>query len=122
NVANTKYRIMRSTDDGLTWSEVLASPGTDDWGDPGHIHSVTYDPIEKKFVAFMDRVASPAYGARIYTSSDEGATWQILGVVDSNTKPNFVSPMYFDTHIAWGSDNERNGVVSRISRADFYAG
>lgn len=122
NVANTKYRIMRSTDDGLTWNEVLASPGTDDWGDPGHIHSVTYDPIEKKFVAFMDRVASLAYGARIYTSSDDGATWQILGVVDSNTKPNFVSPMYFETHIAWGSDNERNGVVSRISRADFYAG
>ena len=29
NVATTVYRVRRSTDDGLTWSTVLASPGTD---------------------------------------------------------------------------------------------
>ena len=122
NIGNHSYRILRSTDDGNTWSVVLSSPGTDPSGDPGHIHSITFDPYARKLIAFMDRPAITEYGARIYQSDDNGATWSIIGVVDSNTKPNFVSPMYFDKYIAWGSDNERNGVISRIRREDFYAG
>ena len=122
NIGNHSYRILVSKDDGLTWEGVLASPGVDPQGDPGHIHSVTYDKYANKLIAFMDRPANSNYGARIYSSSDNGLTWQIVGIVDSNTKPNFVSPMYFETHIAWGSDNERNGVISRIKREDFYSG
>ena len=122
NIANTVHRVMRSTDDGITWASVLESPGTDPAGDPGHFHSVTYDPYENKLITFMDRPDNLSFGARIHVSSDNGATWQLLGVVDTIYKPNFVSPMYFETHIAWGSDNQRNGVVSRIKRTDFYAG
>lgn len=122
NVGNQVYRILRSTDNGSTWTTVLSSPGTDPQGDPGHIHSVTYDPYENAFVAFMDRPANTNYGARIYVSYDEGLTWDLLGVVDDSIKPNFVSPMYFENYIAWGYDNERNGIISRIKREDFYNG
>ena len=35
NVGNTVYNIWRSTNDGVTWTKVLSSPGTDPQTDPG---------------------------------------------------------------------------------------
>ncbi len=123
NVGTTVYRVMRSTNDGATWTAVLSSPGLEPSSDPGHIHSVTYDHVENRYLAFMDRpVVAGVSGPRLYSSADEGGTWALLGEADELEKPNFVAPMYFANYIAWGSDNQRNGVISRIRRADFYAG
>lgn len=120
------YRIMRSTDDGLTFASVYASSGTEPAGDPGHIHSITYDHVEDCLVAFSDRPAWPrpmgTSGPNILRSDDEGATWQLIGEAKNEWDPNFVAPMYFDNYIAWGYDNHRNGVISRIARDDFYSG
>lgn len=122
NIGNHSYRVLRSIDDGVTWNVVLSSPGTHPAGDPGHFHSVTYDKYSGKLITFMDIPSTGTDGPHIYTSSDEGETWDLLGKSTTNKMPNFVSPMYFETHIAWGSDNERNGVFSRISRQEFFAG
>lgn len=123
NVAPHQYRVMRSTDDGVTWAATFTSDGTEPQGDPGHIHSVTYDTAAAKHVIFVDRpIVEGVSGPRIYTSSNNGATWTLLGEADSINKPNFVAPMYFADYIAWGSDNQINGRVSRIKRTDFYAG
>jgi len=118
NVGSTVYRIRRSMDDGLTWATVLSSPGTDGASDPGHIHSVTYDKHADKYVAFMDRTTP-----NIYQSADQGATWTQIGASTTGlTQPNFVSPMYFADHVAWGYDNETNGTIARMTRANFYSG
>ncbi|MBC7630413.1 hypothetical protein [Aeromicrobium sp.] len=117
NVGNTVYRLMRSTDDGQTFTAVLSSTGTDSASDPGHIHSVTRDPYTGALVAFMDR-SQP----QVYTSADNGATWTLVGTSIQEYHPNFVAPMYFPGHIAWGVDNQSLGKIYRLSRADFYAG
>lgn len=123
NVGSFQYRIVRSTDDGVTWSAVLTTAGTEPQGDPGHFHSVTLDPVAGKLVAFSDRpIVAGVSGPRIYVSDDDGATWDVLGESDTPDRPNFVSPMYFPEYIAWGSDNQINGRISRIRRDDFYAG
>lgn len=123
NIGPFAYSIRRSTDDGVTWSAVLTTDGVEPSGDPGHFHSVTYDHIAGKHIAFSDRPIDSTYGGpRIYVSSDNGATWAVLGVSDGLYTPNFVAPMYFENYIAWASDNQINGWVGRISRTDFYAG
>lgn len=123
NIGNFVYRIRRSADDGVTWATVYSSSGADSAGDPGHIHSVTYDPYAGKHVAFSDRTIVPGVsGPKVIASSNDGQTWELLGESDTLTKPNFVAPMYFENYIAWGSDNQINGLISRIRRDDFYAG
>lgn len=117
NDGNTVYRVMRSTDDGQTFSAVLSSPGTDAAADPGHFHSVVYDDWQDAFIAFMDR-PNPEH----YVSEDEGATWTKVGTSTTTTHPNWVAPMFFEDYIAWGYDNQRAGVFARIPRADYYAG
>ena len=122
NVGNTVYRIMRSTDDGLSFTAVYSSSGQDPTNDPGHIHSVSYDHVADTYVAFSDRLATGTAGPKLLKSTDEGATWQIIGEAKNEWDPNFVAPMYFDNYVAWGYDNHRNGVISRMKRADFYSG
>lgn len=123
NVGTTVYRIMRSTDDGANFSAVYSSSGTEPAGDPGHIHSVTWDPYANCFVAFSDRpIVAGVSGPRLLRSNDEGATWTVIGEASQATFPNFVAPMHFPNHIAWGTDNQLNGRLFRIARADFYAG
>lgn len=117
NVGNTVYRMMRSTNDGVSFTATLSSLGTDPQGDPGHLHSVTYDPYENCFVVFMDRP-----NPDIWRSNDEGATWTKFGSATDPMHPNFVSPMYFADYVGWGPDNQIGGAISRIKRADFYAG
>ena len=123
NVGEFSYRVRRSTDDGLTWETTFSSSGDEPQGDPGHIHSVTYDHVAEKHVIFVDRPINATWGGpHIYASGDNGATWDFVGESDHVDKPNFVSPMYFADYIAWGSDNQINGRISRIHRDDFYAG
>lgn len=123
NVAGAKYRIRRSTDDGLTWTTVLESSGTEPQHDPGHFHSLTYDPIEKCHVAFLDRPDFGGFdGPQIWISRDDMATWTLLGSAVDWDHPNFVAPMYFKNYIAWGSDNQINGRISRMKREHFYSG
>lgn len=117
NVGGEIYRVLRSTDDGVTWAVVLSSPGGDPASDPGHFHSITVDPYNGNVVAFMDR-ANPD----LYLSTNNGATWSLLGTSTAVTHPNWVMPMHFPNYIVWGTDNESNGRICRISRADFYAG
>ena len=119
NVGTTAYRIRRSTDDGQTWATVLSSPGTDAASDPGHFHSITWDHIQSRFVAVMDRGVQEHY-----YSDDEGATWTKIpgaGGVAANW-PNFVAPMYFPDYIVWGYDNPNGTRIARLPRADFYSG
>ena len=117
------YRVRRSIDDGVTWSTPFQSDGRDPGsGDPGHIHSLTYDPIAGRHNVFLDYDITGTDGPQIWSSTDNGATWAMLGKSVNNGQPNFVTPMYFDNYIAWGSDNEINGRLSRLKRADFYAG
>jgi hypothetical protein len=122
NVAPHQYRLMRSTDDGVTWRATFTSDGTEPQYDPGHLHSVTYDKIAGKHVIFCDRPNTGTSGPRIYASGDNGATWKLLGESITADYPNFVAPMYFADYIAWGSDNQVNGRISRMKRTDFYAG
>lgn len=123
NVGGEKYRVRRSTDDGITWTTVLESSGTEPTYDPGHLHSMTYDPIEKCHVAFLDRPDFGGFnGPQIWVSRDNMATWTLLGESVDWDHPNFVAPMYFENYIAWGSDNQINGRISRMKRADFYSG
>lgn len=123
NLGNTVYRIRRSTDDGLTWTTVLESDGLEPSYDPGHIHSLTYDPVEECHLAFVDRPDHSGFdGPRIYISRDNMATWTVLGTSVDWDHPNFVSPMYFPNYIAWGSDNQINGRISRMRRDHFYSG
>lgn len=117
NVANTVYRIFRSTDDGQTWTQVLASPGTDPAADPGHWHSISVDPYSGKLIAFCDRP-----NPELHVSTDNGATWSLLGTSTAVHHPNWVQPMFFPKHIVWGTDNQANGRICRITYADFYAG
>ena len=113
-VENTS-RLRRSTDDGLTWGTALEVAAH-------HMHSVAYDHIAGRFVIFADDTTVPAVPA-IYASTDAtGAMWAKLGDVTDVDHPNFVAPMFFANHIAWGSDNQINGRISRIKRSDFYAG
>jgi hypothetical protein len=114
NTADTVYRIMRSTNDGVTWGAVISSSGV---GGEGHWHSITYDAVAAKYVTIMDFVTP-----KVYSSADEGATWQLVGTSTQVFHPNFVSPMFFANHIAWGVDNEGGGRIYRLPRADFYAG
>lgn len=123
NLGNTVYRIRRSIDDGLTWTTVLETDGLEPTYDPGHIHSLTYDHIEKCHLAFVDRPDNSGFdGPRIYISRDNMATWDLLGTSVDWDHPNFVSPMYFQNYIAWGSDNQINGRISRMRRDHFYSG
>ena len=123
NLGDTVYRIRRSTDDGLTWTTVLESSGTEPRYDPGHFHSLTYDPIEKCHLAFMDRPDHSGFdGPQIWISRDNMATWTLLGTSVDWDHPNFVSPMYFQNYVAWGSDNHINGRISRMRRDHFYSG
>ena len=123
NIGGEKYRVRRSTDDGLTWSTVLESSGTEPTYDPGHLHSLTYDPIEKCHLAFLDRPDFGGFnGPQIWVSRDNMATWTLLGESVDWDHPNFVAPMYFENYIAWGSDNQINGRISRMKRTDFYSG
>ena len=117
NVANTVYRAFRSTDDGATWTQVFASGGTDPTADPGHIHSIAVDPYNDKLVLFLDRPTP-----ELWASSDHGATWSLLGTSTDVKHPNWVQPMFFPEHIVWGTDNQSNGRICRITREDFYAG
>lgn len=123
NVGEHVYRVRRSSDDGVTWTTSFSSSGLEPQGDPGHIHSLTYDTVAGKHVIFVDRPINATWGGpHIYASADNGVTWDFVGESDHVDKPNFVSPMYFADYIAWGSDNQINGRISRIRRDDFYAG
>jgi len=109
--------VKRSADDGLTWTNVLSSPGTDPRNDPGHIHSVVQDPVTGTIIAFMDRP-----NPEIYISDDSGAAWTLLKSSTKTQHPNWVAPMFFDEWIAWGNDNDADGRIYRLRREDFYAG
>lgn len=118
NDGNTVYEIYISTDDGITWSSVLQSSGAAPAANPGHVHSVQYDPYNGKMVAYLD------YGTpEIYVSNDDGATWSLLDTSDTSRKANYVSLMFFENNIAWGYDSfAENGWVRYMTRQDFYAG
>ena len=105
---------IRSTDDGVTWAPVLSVLNH-------HMHSITYDPFEQKHVIFADDTTG-GVPPEIYASADDGATWAKIGDVTTVDHPNFVAPCYFANYVAWASDNQINGRISRIPRADFYAG
>lgn len=116
NTGNTVFSIRRSTDDGVTWTAVLSSPGTDSVNDPGHLHSVVRAP-DGTLITFMDRDFP-----EVYTSADQGATWKKIGTATKQHHPNWVAPMFFDSYIAWGNDNQADGRVFRLTYEDFYAG
>lgn len=116
NTGNTVFNVRRSADDGATWTVVLSSPGTDGVNDPGHIHSIVRAP-DGNILAFMDRDAP-----EVYKSSDLGVTWKKIGTATKQHHPNWVAPMFFTDHIAWGNDNQADGRVFRLTYSDFYAG
>lgn len=128
NVGQTQHNLWVSADDGLTWTSRLQSSGTDPQGDPGHLHSVTWDPIGEKAVVVMDRpyngLSDTATGGpEIWVSDSTMQEWTSLGRVGHGGMSfDCVQPMYFENYIAWASDSWRNGYVGRIKRDDFYAG
>ncbi|EMQ98335.1 sialidase family protein [Paeniglutamicibacter gangotriensis] len=122
NVNNMQYKIYRSTNDGVNFTQVWASPSVSSGGDVGHIHSVTYDPYEGCHVAFSDLANFAQTGPLWLRSNDNGATWATFGIAIGSDTPNCVRPMFFENYIGWGTDNERNGRIGRIKREDFYAG
>jgi len=114
-VTQNTSRVRRSTDDGLTWATALEVP-------LHHMHSIVYDHVAGRHVVFADDTTGPQI-PQIWASVDgTGASWVKIGDVTGIDQPNFVTPMFFANYIAWGSDNQVNGRISRISRADFYAG
>lgn len=128
NVGQTKHNLWVSADDGLTWTSRLQSSGTDPQGDPGHLHSVTWDPIGEKAIVVMDRPYSnltdtATGGPEIWISDTTMQEWTSLGQVGHGGMSfDCVQPMYFENYIGWASDSWRNGYVGRIKRDDFYAG
>ena len=114
-ITQNTARVQRSTDDGLTWATALEVP-------LHHMHSIVFDHVAQRHVVFADDTSGPQI-PQIWASTDgTGATWVKIGDVTGIDQPNFVTPMFFANYVAWGSDNQVNGRISRISRANFYAG
>lgn len=103
-----QYRILKSTDDGMTW-EV-----SHDGSDIRHWHSVQLDPYTGEFWACAgDREVEN----RILKSSDSGDTWQVM--TQGGQQSRAVGLVFFKDYIMWAMDSTVNPKVIRASRSDF---
>ncbi|MGW6243992.1 RICIN domain-containing protein [Streptomyces roseolus] len=73
-LGSRKNGLWRSTDHGVTWSQVSSFPVKDGAGSGGGISFVTYGPAGSKtiYVGVADRSTS------LYRSTDGGGTWQAV--------------------------------------------
>jgi hypothetical protein len=70
--------LWRSTDAGVTWSQVTSFPVTSTPDDVG-LSFVTFDPIGSRHGApTKDIFVGNATGTDLYESTDAGATWQLV--------------------------------------------
>lgn len=94
-------RLMRSTDDGLTWTAVL-----DRKTHIRHWHSVQIDPYSGKWVATSGDLDNQV---EWWTSSDDGLTWECIVGGDSGVAGDQIyrtlGLFFTEEEYVWASDN-----------------
>lgn len=118
-------RILRSTDDGLTWQAVLTKRALGDSNpEIRHFHMVVKDPYQNAWYAFS---GDGAPACRVWKSRDDGESW--LEVTDVNGDQGNVDPLvhtqslhratsvwFTPDWIVWGTDDRLGGSGSRLVR------
>ena len=97
-VMATHYGIFRSEDDGATWKEVAAGPNQP--MDGLMTYSLTYSPLDPQrlYVLTLPALGHPKGILGLYTSADQGRTWQLSITTASITSSNIYT-------VAAGNDN-----------------
>lgn len=117
-------RIFKSTDDGQSLTVAHQFDSAE-----GHAHCIQFDPFDTqsppRAVVFNHDDVTNTGGGRTYVSEDEGDTWSLISANDNDFDPFFVSVMFFEDYIAWGTDRTGSiemGWILRLPRDDFYSG
>lgn len=124
---NHNHNIYRSTDDGQSFSSVFeVNSSTSDVSDPdgSHIHNVQYDPHRERFVAGHHQGIGLGDHGVIVSDGKAGSSWEEIGINASEHDPFFVSVMFFENYIAWGTDRHESddmGRINRLDAGDFYS-
>ena len=111
-------RILRSTDDGATWSTFHEFPSTHTGGAGhiDHIHSAQWDPISQR-VYFATGDKNPSAGIYRVNSAGTGVEPVILNSQSGGDSARAIGLMFFPTHIAWASDSSE-GAIYRLARSE----
>jgi photosystem II stability/assembly factor-like uncharacterized protein len=76
-VLATHYGIFRSQDNGATWQQVAAGPGQPMGGLMAY--ALTYSPLDPNRLYVLTQLATVPHSGTLglYTSDDQGRTWQL---------------------------------------------
>ena len=103
-----QYRMLKSTDDGLTWET------SHDGSEIRHWHSVQLDPYTGEFWACAGDGSTEN---RILKSSDSGATWQVM--TQGSQQSRAVGMVFFKDYVMWAMDSTVSPKVIKADRATF---
>ena len=103
-----QYRILKSTDDGLTWET------SHDGSEIRHWHSVQLDPYTGEFWACA---GDGAIENRILKSGDGGTTWKIM--TQGSQQSRAVGMVFFQDYVMWAMDSTVSPKVVKADRATF---
>lgn len=111
----TVINVLRSTDDGATWSvfQTFDGPGSTGALKMKHIHGVQYDSVDARVWLSAGDGTYP--GAGIYRMNDGGTAFE--AVVQSDVVYP-VALMFFPTYIAWGADSGDDQTIYRMARSE----
>ena len=117
----TEIRIMRSTDDGVTWTAWKAMPKGAGAGTIRHWHGARYDTVSQR-VYFTAGEGHAVAG--IYRVNAAGTDIEPVVLNGQVSIPGIVSPvraidvMFFPDYIAWGMDGNDGGqnYILRMAR------
>jgi hypothetical protein len=113
------WRVMRSTDDGVTWT-VFATFQRDAAAYPTtairHGHGVQWDPVSERIYILTGDAEAAAGIYRVNAAGDALEKVVINSETTSGYRATAVGLMFFPDYIAWGMDASSDSYLLRLPR------
>lgn len=119
----TSFRILRSIDDGATWTTFHTFPSNGEPNFVRHGHGAQYDPISQR-VFFL--IGDAEQEAGIYRTTADGSTIEPVFLNKHSRSGDglvatAVGMAFFPDYIAWGMDQTTDSWLIRLPRSEFGA-